>query len=260
MDRNFHSLACLSGSGSAASVSSWACKALADSPHALHFCFFSSKNSKGCALHRSGSSTEHALSVDPNAFGGKLNGSNANNTGTCQTNQPKTFKTSDFRICWTYIHGSFQGGLGRDLLPSPTQDLPRSIYHGFGETAWAERDAARLMVPSAPSSPRAPSVLEVPAGAVTNHRGHLLQRTLANWQIVEDLSFKHSNHHESSPVGELVKVKSFFPMSLDVMDSLRRVPCFSSCALGHLQAQTQLQNCYFSWAEHQAQQILTCQS
>ena len=165
MDRNFHSLACLSGSGSAASVSSWACWALADSPHALHFCFFSSKNSKGCALHRSGSSIEHALSVDPNAFGGKLNGSNSNNTGTCQTNQPKTFKTSDFRICWTYIHGSFQGGLGRDLLPSPTQDLPRSIYHGFGETAWAERDAARLMVPSAPSSPRAPSVLEVPAGA-----------------------------------------------------------------------------------------------
>ena len=129
-----------------------------------------------------------------------------------------------------------------------------------------------LVAPSASSSPPAPSVLEVPAGvattapAVAHHRAHLLQRTLANcwknsgrlWKIY--ISFKHSNHHESSPVGELVKVKSFFPMSLDVIDSLRHVPCFSSCTLGHLQAQTQLQKSYLSWAEHQAQQILTCQS
>ena len=43
-----------------------------------------------------------------------------------------------------------------------------------------------LVAPSASSSPRAPSVLEVPAGvvatarAVAHHPGHLLQRTLAN--------------------------------------------------------------------------------
>ena len=81
----------------------------------------------------------------------------------------------------------------------------------------------------------------------------LLGKALSNWGM--DLSFKHIQIITRVIIGELVKVKSFFPMSLDVTDSLCHVPCFSRSALGHLQAQTKLQKCYFSWA--QARQILT---
>ena len=82
-------------------------------------------------------------------------------------------------------------------------------------------------------------------------QGQLLQssklfvgKALSNCGI--DLSFKHIQTIITRVIiGELAKVKGFFPMSLDVMDSLCHVPCFSRSALGHLQTQTKLQTCSF---------------
>ena len=148
--------------------------------------------------------------------------------------------------CWT-VPSQSKPNLNKNLLNDPgcQQCVKHSVtlkteaselnYWMLEDPTWRIQNP-HLVAPSASSSPRAPSVLEVPAGvattapAVAHHRGRLqstkmhfelwlLGKALSNCGI--DLSFKHVQTIITCVIiGELVKVKSFFPMKLDVMDSL----------------------------------------